>query len=766
MQFSTHRLALDGCTPKPLANYLKALGVLRLVQSPSSNATGRAADSDVKGSWQQEMFVIETRLERGSVERFFLEEYAPTPIIAPWNGGSGFYSGDNTNGISPLAIGEVAPRFSSISACIRRAAGLIADLGLKKRPDPSEKASFVASLRACLNDHAVEWLDAAFALSGGRITFPQLLGTGGNDGRLDFTNNFMQRLVSVGSPGGLFNATTGSAAPDAVHLLRASLFGDESSDLREEVMGQYSPGSGGPNGETGFSGRSTSNPWDFIFALEGAIMFAGSATRRHQGSAEHGASFPFTVRTTGAGSGGVKGTDEENARAEFWAPLWKRPASCEELLALLREGRAILNGKTARDGLEFARAAVSLGTSRGLDGFERYAFVMRSGKAYLATSLGRRQVAAREPSAVELISDLDQGGWLGRIRSGARTKETPARARESLQQLEESLFALTEAHLSPRAVQNTLVAIGDMVEWIQTNPEARSRIPPPPKLSNAWVQQADDSSPEFRVAAAVASVGWNPFGRSKGLEGETSVPTEMPEVRETLPMAVHLATVEPDTVYKRFRRWETSDNRSLRVWTPGSLASNMAAVLERRLIEQAIRGIPDKPLGSAAPAHLADVAVYFSPGFDDSRCGRLLSGLVWTQPIRLPLTDWQKAGRAVPFAYSAIKPILTTLRELHAPANQKLVPPECDIPVPPGLVRRLRGGRIDEAVRLALSRARSSGLSSPFDANRFGATSTDFGVGLDGDRLAAALLIPLDEFGLTRLIQRAYPPEKENEDAS
>ena len=499
VQSSRHRLALDGCAPKPLANYLKALGVLRLVQSPSSNATGRAADPNARGSWNNETFLIDTRLDRDSIERFFLEDYAPSPIIAPWNGGSGFYPGDNIGGLGPLVRSDVAPRFCSISTCIRKSQALIEHQGRTKRPEPAEKASFVAALRACLNDHALEWLDAAFALSGSRITFPQLLGTGGNDGRLDFTNNFMQRLVAEGRHSGLFDARTGRAALDTGHLLRASLFGDESSDLREEVMGQYSPGAAGPNGGTGFSGRSTSNPWDFILALEGAIMFAGSATRRHQGSAEHGASFPFTVRMTGSGSGVVKGTDEENARAEFWAPLWKRPASCAELLGLLREGRAILNGKTARDGLEFARAAVSLGTNRGLDAFERYAFVMRSGKAYLATSLGRRQVETHEPSPVELIADLDQGGWLGRIRSAARSKEAPTRARESLQQLEDSLFALTEAHLSPRAVQNVLGAIGDLVTWIQTNPEARSKISPPPRLSKAWVQQADDNSPEFRV---------------------------------------------------------------------------------------------------------------------------------------------------------------------------------------------------------------------------------------------------------------------------
>ena len=82
-------------------------------------------------------------------------------------------------------------------------------------------------------------------------------------------------------------------------------------------------------------------------------MFAGAATRRHQGAPELGASFPFTVRPTGAGWGGISDSDEENARAEFWAPLWGQPAGHRELEGLLREGRAVLNGKTARDGFGF-----------------------------------------------------------------------------------------------------------------------------------------------------------------------------------------------------------------------------------------------------------------------------------------------------------------------------------------------------------------------------------------------------------------------------
>ena len=73
-------------------------------------------------------------------------------------------------------------------------------------------------------------------------------------------------------------------------------------------------------------------------------------------------------------------------------PLWSARFSIDELRCLLTEGRAALNGKPTRDGLDFARAVAQLGIDRGIDGFQRYAFLMRSGKAFLATPLNRMKV--------------------------------------------------------------------------------------------------------------------------------------------------------------------------------------------------------------------------------------------------------------------------------------------------------------------------------------------------------------------------------------
>ena len=77
---------LRGCAPAPLAHYLKAIGILRLV--------AEQADSSARLWWQDEHACLATTLDETALLAFFSETYRPTPMIAPWNAGSGFYEGE------------------------------------------------------------------------------------------------------------------------------------------------------------------------------------------------------------------------------------------------------------------------------------------------------------------------------------------------------------------------------------------------------------------------------------------------------------------------------------------------------------------------------------------------------------------------------------------------------------------------------------------------------------------------------------------------
>ncbi|MGH8498124.1 MAG: hypothetical protein ACRERV_04855 [Methylococcales bacterium] len=54
-----HEISLHGCAPTPLAHYLKALGILRLVAEQN--------DPDITGFWKNESFVLKTSLDESLV---------------------------------------------------------------------------------------------------------------------------------------------------------------------------------------------------------------------------------------------------------------------------------------------------------------------------------------------------------------------------------------------------------------------------------------------------------------------------------------------------------------------------------------------------------------------------------------------------------------------------------------------------------------------------------------------------------------------------
>ena len=74
-------IPLPGCAPEPLMAYLKAIGVLRLVAEQQ--------DPAARGSWGPSGFILTSSLNDQNLLAFFLQAYAPTPIVAPW-GSSGW----------------------------------------------------------------------------------------------------------------------------------------------------------------------------------------------------------------------------------------------------------------------------------------------------------------------------------------------------------------------------------------------------------------------------------------------------------------------------------------------------------------------------------------------------------------------------------------------------------------------------------------------------------------------------------------------------
>lgn len=736
---------LTGCAPSPLAHYLKAIGILRLL--------AQQKDPDVRGFWRDQHFCLLTTLDQAALEAFFLEEYAPTPFVSPWNKGSGFYA-TNDRGLSPIE-GSKAPRFGAFRRAISeartqldaitRADAVVRQLkdqtkskkGAKparSKDDANYKQELAAAerefkrLKADLYEPFAlawrgphrDWMDAAMVLSPeGEPSWPSLLGTGGNDGRLDFTNTAMQRL------GDLFDleSGTGAAFPTAKALLKTSCFDIPSAALLDAAVGQFLPGcAGGANGTTGPDAGSRVNPWDFVLMLEGATAFRGQATRKLGARDDMRAAIPFAVAAQSVGHP-TRG-QEKDARGEQWMPLWERPASWSELSALFGEGRAQVGRSSARRPLDFARAIARLGVARGLVGFVRYGYLERNGQSNLAVPLGRISVATR-PRA-RLIDDV--GGWLDRLLR--EVDNAPARFSASVGMLSDAVFHVLTKEAEPTRWQSVLARIDD-VERVQAHGTA-FKVGPCPTLSPGWLNAATDDSPEWRLAISLGSA-------ARGYRDGRPIDS----------VRAHALPIDPK---KGWRYAVGADKRLVNdprvVITGRDALSDLIALVERRLVEASQRGSRALPLVSSygAGARLDDLARFLAGEVDAERVlalGRALMALDWRR-VRLPRVHVDPHGDRPDEAWEALR-----LCALPFEVRERTIASE------PAIFRRLASGDAAGAIEVALRRLRASGFRPPLMAAISDPTTAR--------RWAAALAFPIDHAVAAAMADRfESPTAKEN----
>lgn len=691
-------VVLEGCRSRPLAGYLKALGILSVLS--------RQKDALALGQWRAAAFVLNSCLDQAALEDFFLREYTPTPLVTPWNKGGGFY--EDTATVTPLTrirasrqerfalYGQVIesifawPEFSGTS-----------DSGATRRKRlkawcEKKKQEILLRCRNTLPEICVDWLDAACILRDGKnASCPPLLGSGGNDGNLEFALTFMKCLVD------LFMEEEG--APHAAPRLKAALWGKAVPDAGRVAPGQFDPGNaGGVNQGMGFKHeRVPANPWDYVLALEGALLFAGSLSRRNAADPSQ-ASAPFTVRSIAAGYASCALADE--ARGEMWLPLWQSPLSLRELRALLREGRATLKGRQARTGLDFALAAHSLGVDRGVAAFERYAFLQRRGRAFSALPVGR--VPVRHHPQVML---LDEAALCMEKAKGI--KNPPDSLKRGLRQLKQALFACS-LHPAARNFQRVCLALAHL----DSLPVIGKCSKPFWGLSPEWITHCDDKGVEVRLAAALASLS----DMGQGL---------CPHPERLGPVRCQLQNVDARNPGK----WSGKDRA---FWHGADLNARLGNVLIRRMLEAERLDAPE----NAFAAHLKlppEDAVALAMGQVDAA---LLEGLFRAftfidyagQARSLPAWGNPVTLRGIPQAWRIFK---MTHMPPHAVRRQLGGVP---LRPEPRVARLLWAGRMAEACRLAERRLRISGFAvHPVK------DAAEAMLGMPPRALLASLLIPV-----------------------
>lgn len=478
---------LGGCSPTPLAYYLKALGILRLVSEQ--------ADPKARGWWDGERFMLATVLSESDLEDFFLNRYEPTPMFNPWGARSGFFKGGsekNARNVLRLIEQSNEQRFRNYSLTIKEVRKILNSSTGGEKPgekDKERKMKLMLNLRNQIRGTSSLWLNTVAAVvdSGERkIEFPALFGTGGSEGSGSYTSAYMQALEQC-----LFAKKWDQALPSAL-----SGKNETPGCVWSQSMGQFVP-------------DAQTSPWEIIFAFEGACVVSSAVSTRSEIAGQRWISSPFYFAPTSYGYFSGSRTDsyilnkgkEMPGRGEQWFPLWQNPMLISEIVHIFSEGRAFSQKNRPSDGWGMARAISSLGVKRGIKEFVRFGYLQRNNLAtHFAVPLGRFLVPDKFNPILSCLDDLDL--WLSRLKRECKKKHSPVSLQLAERKLSESLFTVSQNPIDPGRWQALLIAISDVEGVIRFNESIKCGYLT--KLRPLWVKAADDGSPEFRLAVSCA----------------------------------------------------------------------------------------------------------------------------------------------------------------------------------------------------------------------------------------------------------------------
>jgi len=688
---TTHELHLLGLTPEPLSRYLAALGLFRIV--------AESLDSMALCRWHNDYFVLETSVTLAQVIDFLLCDWQPTPILNPWNKHSGFWGKSGESALNAIA-NSTATRLEPYRDAINCVIQVKQQQALKTLPEKQDKPRLLATLRCHLPDSAVAWLDASLAIGVMGVSNAPLLGSGGNDGQFEFSATYMKQVANLIEP-------SGEPTPESPQLLKALLSNEPVPGLSfKEKIGQFNPiAAGGTNAGASYQASSRANSWEYVLALSGSLFLTSVATRRLEQTRGE-MSYPFTFRSTAVG---YCSAESDTSKGEVWLPLWDKAIRRQDLIGLFREGRLKVSGRTARDGLDAARAISSFGSRRGFTEFIRYSFQPRNGQAHFAIPLGR--FSPRSNPQVDLIAQIDS--WLDRLRYALSADTTPASLVRALRGLDTAIMTLAAGQ---GKLLDVLVVLGQMEQALSNSlrftlsAQEEKGLRPLPPLRTAWYWECNDGSIEYYLAACLASHH---------------------NYRQRL---VQIRPNEKTGVL------EWSDrNAAYTTWQQGTLTSNLIRLLQRQEIEAAqSKASPENIQPQPPYAHPKVIAAWIEGNnwVNDSRLGAIARGLSLVefkfkdeQRLRLPPRS-KLPDLTPPPAYALL--MATHRRVLKPNCRQDEV-----IPIVPGLLSALAAGNCYEATLMAQRRLKASGLH-PVIGGIFEPVERT-------QRIAAALAFPIDE---------------------
>jgi CRISPR-associated protein Csx17 len=260
-----------------------------------------------------------------------------------------------------------------------------------------------------------------------------------------------------------------------------------------------------------------------------------------------------------------------------------------------------------------------------------------------------------------------------------------------------------------------------------------SFLRPVPALSERWLREADDGSPEFRLAASLASV----YGYYSDHDGKPTV----------MPIRAHMEPVHTCLIDGHLGvAFDEDQSRDL-VWSEGDPLSAMNRIMARRIMRAVQSGSRLYPDRGWLNADLGDIADFIDGRIDLRHMMDLLRGMIlvdWPSVSKDAITKRQMSDLISPVASYSL------LKLCFAGENVRRV----EIPIVPEIQRRAASGDSSTAIRLAEHRLRGSGLPT-----------TTKGVTISPrlmERTAAALLFPIAGDQIDALANKVLRPDREN----
>lgn len=584
----------------------------------------------------------------------------------------------------------------------------------------------------------------AHIVGAGRNRFNPVFGTGGNIGKRDLAKacrDALKLLSKSESPDWLEATLTGRtsiAMPDLNNGGTWFVFANKTFNSGQDWYreGQLSP-------------------WSLLLAMEGAFLLAGGVNRRLGSRARPFAVFPFISEPSQPKTDGEIGM----ARAEFWAPLWKYPATIVEVRALFQRGLAKLGGRAAQAPHEFAVAALDAGVDAGICEFARYELrqttssqvfeaIPRERITVLPHSKGKPGGSVSEHRVSDLLMPLIESGWLDRL---PRDKKQPRQFYGLRGPIESAIIRIGELPHDPERWQTLLLRLASAQGKIDRNKTHRERCIPIPPLHPDWFRMAWlTPTPETEIAHAIASLGW---------------PSKSTSV---LPLIANVFGVEPRR-FGKFGPWSLrfpKTRTAQAVWGPGHPLQVLLDVAHRRLVDaEDLESTPFAGNQSCTAGLVEEILL-------DESILDLEEVMNWVPA--LSLIDWSgwnadsasvsghsnrpiTVGDGRAMLHGLVRPLFHCDRErnLELENGKRLFRADQNQLPKASLLRRLfnllRFNSLDELILVLRDCYLALGHSIVMPPCKLEA---------DGERIAAALLIPMSERDVAAGLRRWLQPTK------